>query len=126
MPTTDGFHPTTRNVIPSRRGFSSTTSNSALKKKQFMLSTVHFLRPKRLKAMHNSGILVEPKNSALNLSVQNSQPGAVLGEPWEERDSEEVPSLDDPFLQETLQYYMLRGQLARQANASEQQEHDRN
>ncbi len=70
--------------------------------------------------MHNSGILAEPKNSALNLSVQNSQSGAVLGEPWEERDSEEVPSLDDPFLQETLQYYMLRGKLARQANASEQ------
>jgi hypothetical protein len=37
---------------------------------------------------------------------------------------EEVPSLDDPFLQETLQYYLLRGQLARQSNASEQQEHD--
>jgi hypothetical protein len=125
MPTTDDFHPTTRNVIPSRRGFSSTTSNFALKKKQFMLPTVHFLRPTRLKAMHNSGILAEPKNSALNLSVQNSQPGAMLGEPWEERDSEETPSLDDPFLQETLQYYMLRGQLARQANASEQQEHDR-
>src|SRR6266496_3822699 len=34
--TTDGFHPTARNVIPSRRGFSSTTSNFALKK-QFML-----------------------------------------------------------------------------------------
>ncbi len=70
--------------------------------------------------MHNSGILAEPKNSALNLSRQNSQLGAVLGEPWEERDSEEAPSLDDPFLQETLQYYMQMGQLARQANASEQ------
>ena len=120
MPTTDGFHPTTRNVIPSRRGFSPTTSNFALKKRQFMLPTVHCFRPTGSQAMHNSGILAELKNNAFNLSVQNSQPGAVLGEPWEERDSEEVPSLDDPFLQETLQYYMLRGKLARQANASEQ------
>jgi hypothetical protein len=118
-PTLGGNSPT-RNVIPSRRGFSSTTSNFALKKKQFMLPTVHFLRPTRLKAMHNSDILAEPKNSALNLSRQNSQPGAVLREPWEEGDLEEVPSLDDPFLQETLQYYMLKGQLARQSNAREQ------
>jgi hypothetical protein len=73
-----------------------------------------------LKAIHNSGILAEPKDSALNLSRQNSQLEAVLREPWEEEDLEEVPSLDDPFLQETLQYYILRGQLARQSNASEQ------
>jgi hypothetical protein len=118
-PTLGGNSPT-RNVIPSRRGFSSTTSNFALKKKQFMLPTVHFLRPTRLKAMHNSDILAEPENSALNLSRQNSQPRAVLREPWEEGDLEEVPSLDDPFLQETLQYYMLKGQLARQSNTSEQ------
>jgi hypothetical protein len=124
MPGTDGYLPTIRNVIPSRRGFSSTTSNFAQKKKQLKLPTAHFLRPTRLKEMHNSGILAEPKISAFNLSRQNSQLGAVLREPWEKGDSEEVPSLDDPFLQETLQYYILRGQLARQSNASEQQERD--
>jgi hypothetical protein len=70
--------------------------------------------------MHNNAILAEPKDSAFNLSGQNRQPGAVLREPWEEEDSEEVLSLDDPFLQETLQYYILRGQFARQSNASEQ------
>jgi hypothetical protein len=74
--------------------------------------------------MLNNGIVAEPRQNAFNLSRQNSQPGAVLREPGEERDLEEVPSLDDPFLQETLQYYLLRGQLARQSNASEQQEHD--
>jgi hypothetical protein len=125
MPTTDGYLPITRNVMLSRRGFSSTTSYFALKKKQLKLLTAHFLRPTRLKAMHNSGILTEPKNSAFNPPRQNGQPRAVLGEPWEERDSEETPSLDDPVLRETLQYHMLRGQLARQANASKQQEHDR-
>jgi CheY-like chemotaxis protein len=111
MPTTDGYSPTTRNVIPSRRGFSSTTSNFALEKKHLKLPTAHFLRPTRLKTMHNSGILTEPKNSALNPSRQNSQPRAVLRKPWEERDSEEPPSLDDPVLRETLQNYMLRGSL---------------
>jgi hypothetical protein len=123
-PTLGGISPT-RNVIPSRRDFSSTTSNSTLKKKQLNLPTAHFLRPTKLKAMKNNGILDEPRNSDLNLSRQNGQPGAVLREPWEEQESEEVPSLDDPSLQETLQYYMLRGQLGRQSNASERQEHDR-
>jgi hypothetical protein len=85
----------------------------------------HFLRPTKLQAMKNSGILSKPRNSDLNLSRQNSQPGAVLREPSEERDSEELPSLDDPSLQETLHYYTLKGQLARQSNVSEQQEHDR-
>jgi hypothetical protein len=121
MPGTDGYLPTIRNVIPSPKGFSTTTSNFALRKKQLKLPSAHFLRPTRLKKMRNSGILAEPKNCDLNLS---SQPGAVLREPWEKGDSEEVPSFDDPFLQETLQYFMLRGQLARQSNASEQQEHD--
>jgi hypothetical protein len=125
MPETDGYLPTTRNVIPSRKDFSLTTINFPLKKKLLKLPPAHFLRPTKLKAMKNSGILAEPKNSDLNLSRQNSQPEAVLREPWEEQDSEEIPSLDDPSLQETLQYYMLRGQLARQSNASEQQEHDR-
>jgi hypothetical protein len=124
VPTTDGYLPITRNAIPSRRAFSSTTSSFALKKRQLKLPTAHLLRPTRLKKMLNNGIVAEPRQNAFNLSRQNSQPGAVLREPGEERDLEEVPSLDDPFLQETLQYYLLRGQLARQSNASEQQEHD--
>ena len=74
--------------------------------------------------MHNSGIVVEHKQSAFNLSRQNSQQEGVLREPGEERDSEEAPSLDDPFLQETLQYYILKGQFARQFNAREQKEQE--
>lgn len=124
VPMTDGYFPITRNVIPSRRGLSSTTSGSIRKKMQLKLHTKQLLRPTRLKKMHNSGIVVEHKQSAFNLSRQNSQQGAVPREPEEERDSEEAPSLDDPFLQETLQYYILRGQLARQSNAREQQEQE--
>jgi hypothetical protein len=125
MPETDGYLPTTRNVIPSQSHFSSTTSNSPLKKKQLKLPTAHFLRPTKLKAMKNNGILDEPRNSDLNYFRQNSQLGTALREPWEEQESEEIPSLDDPSLQETLQYYILKGQLARQSNESEQQEHDK-
>jgi len=73
-----------------------------------------------LKAYNNNGILADPKSDALIAPGQNSQPGAVLEEPWMERNSEELPSLDDPFLRETLQYYILRGQLAQQAKANEQ------
>jgi len=74
--------------------------------------------------MENSDILAEPSHSDLNLSRQNTQPGAVLPEPRADRDSQELPSLDDPTLQQTLHYYILRGRLARQHNASEQHEHD--
>ena len=125
MPQTNAYLPTTKNVIPSRKDFSSTTSNFPLKKKQSKLSTAHFLRPIKLKAMKNNVNLAESRSSDVNLSRQNSQPGAVLRESWKERDSEELPSLDDPSLKETLQYYMLKGRLARQSNASEQQEQDR-
>jgi hypothetical protein len=124
MSKTNGYPPTPRNVIPSRKHFSSITSNFQLNKKQLKLPAAHLLRPTKLKAMKNNGILAEPRNSDLNLSSQNTQPGAMLREPWEEIEWEEFPSLDDPSLQETLQYYILRGQLARQSNASEQQEQE--
>jgi hypothetical protein len=89
-----------------------------------MFAPAHFLRPAKLKK-HNNGIVAEPKNSAYNLSEQN-QIGAALREPWEEPYLEDVPSLDDPFLRETLQYYTLRGQFARQQpDAHDRQEHDR-
>jgi hypothetical protein len=122
MPTTDGHLPITQNVIPHRRTFSSTTSSFKLKKRLLKLPRAHLLRPTKLKKIHSSGIVAEPGHSDFNLSRQNSQSGAILREPGEERNSEEVLLLDDPFLQETLQYYKLRGQLARQSNASEQQE----
>jgi hypothetical protein len=125
VPETDGYLPTTSNVIHTRRYFSSTTSNFPRGKKQSKLPPAHSLRPTRLKALKNNGILSEPRYRDVNLPRQNSLPGATLRESWEERDSEEAPSLDDPSLQETLQYYMLRGQLARQSNVSEQQEQDR-
>ncbi len=70
--------------------------------------------------MNNNGIPAAFKDGAFIPSRQNSQPGAVLREPCEERGSEEMPSLDDPFLRETLQYYILRGQPARQSKESEQ------
>jgi hypothetical protein len=123
-PTTDGYLPTMRNVIPSRRAFSSITSNFAFKITQLTIAPAHFLRRTKLKKMHNSGILAEPKNSAFTLSEQN-QSGAALREPWEEPSMEDVPALDDPLVRETLQYYILRGQFARQqSDAREQQEHD--
>jgi len=94
--------------------------------------------------MNNDVILADPKSDALILPGQNIQPGAVPDEPWKgrnvadvqehignddgavpdepgkERNSEELPSIDDPFLRETLQYYVQRGQLARQSKESEQ------
>ena len=109
--------------MPSRKDFSSTTSNFPPQKKQQMLPAAHFLRPTKLKAIENGDIMAEPRNSDVNLSMQNSQ--AVLRKPQEERNSEHLPSLDDPSLQKTLQYYILRGKLARQYNPGEQQEHDR-
>jgi hypothetical protein len=120
LPAPGGFPPITRNVIPSRRGFSSVTSKSAPIKTQLVLPERPLLKPTRLKAINNNGILVDPKSDALIPSGQNSQPGAVLEEPGKERNSEVLPSLDDPFLRETLQYYILRGQLAKQSKASEQ------
>jgi hypothetical protein len=120
LPTPGGFLPTARNVIPSRRGFSSITSKSAPIKTQLVLPKRRLLKPTRLKAINNNGILADPKNDALILPWQNTQPGAVLDEPWKERNLEDLPSLDDPLLRETLQYYMLRGQLAQQSKASEQ------
>jgi hypothetical protein len=120
LPTPGGFPPITRNVIPSRWGFSSITSKSAPIKTQSVLPERRLLKPTRLKAINNNGILVDPKSDALIPPGQNSQSGAVLEEPWKERNSEELPSLDDPFLRESLQYYILRGQLAKQSKASEQ------
>ncbi len=119
LPAPGGFPPTTRNVIPSRRGFSSITSKSAPIKTQLVLPKNRLLKPTRLKAINNNGILADPKSDTLIPRGQNSKPGAVLEEPWRERNSEELPSLDDPFLRETLQYYILRGQLAKQSKASE-------
>jgi hypothetical protein len=120
LPTPGGFLRTTRNVIPSRRGFSSITSKSAPINTQLVLPERRFLKPTRLKAMNNDVILADPKSDALIFPGQNIQPGAVPDEPWKERNSEELPSLDDPFLRETLHYYVLRGQLARQSKESEQ------
>jgi hypothetical protein len=120
LPTPGGFLPTTRNVIPSRRGFSSITSKSAPIKTQLVLPERRFLKPTRLKAFNNNGILADPKSDALITPWQNTQSRAVLEEPWQERNSEELPSLDDPLLRETLQYYSLRGQLAQQSKESEQ------
>jgi hypothetical protein len=120
LPTPGGFPPTTRNVIPSRRGFSSITSKSTPIKTQLVLPEKGFLKPTRLKAINNNDILAGPKSDPLIPPRQNSQPDAVLEEPWKDRNSEELPSLDDPLLRETLQYYMLRGQLAQQSKASEQ------
>ncbi len=122
LPTPGGFLPTTRNVIPSRRGFSPITSKSAPMKTQLVLPERRFLKPTRLKAINNNGILAASQSIALIPPGQNTQPGAVLEEPWQERNSEELPSLDDPLLRETLQYYSLRGQLAQQSKESEQSE----
>jgi hypothetical protein len=119
LPAPGGFPSTTRNVIPSRRGFSSIMSKSAPIKTQLVLPERRFLKPTKLEAINNNGILADPQSDALIPPWQNSQPEAVLEEPWKERNSEELPSLDDPFLRETLQYYILRGQLAQQSKASE-------
>lgn len=120
LPTPGGFLPTARNVIPSRRGFSSITSKSAPIKTQLVLPKRRFLKPTRLKAINNNGILAASQSIALIPPGQNTQPRAVLEEQWKERNSEELPSLDDPLLRETLKYYSLRGQLARQSKESEQ------
>ncbi len=125
MPTAGGFLPTMKNVIPSRRGFSSITSNFAFKRKQLTLVPAHFLRPTKLKKMHNNGIIAEPKNSASNFPEQN-QSGAAPHEPWEELHLGDAPSLDDPYLREMLEHYILKGQLARQqSNTHDQPGHDR-
>jgi hypothetical protein len=125
MPTTDVSLPTINNVIPSRRTLSSITSNFAFKRNQLTLPAAHFLRPTKLKKMHKSSIVAEPENSPFNVTEQN-QSGAVLREPWEEPYWEDTPSLDDPSLRETLEYYMLKGQIARQlSEACDQPEHGR-
>jgi hypothetical protein len=120
LPTPGGFLPAARNVIPSRRGFSSITSKSAPIKTQLVLPKRRFLKPTRLKAINNNGILAASQSIALIPPGQNTQPRTVLEEPWKERNSEELPSLDDPLLRETLKYYSLRGQLARQSKENEQ------
>jgi hypothetical protein len=96
LPTTDGFLPTARNIIPSRRGFSSTTSNVA-PKGQSMPPTEHFLKPTRLRAMHNSGMPVAPKRNNSIPTRQNSQQIAAMSESSKDRNSEVMPWLDDPF-----------------------------
>ncbi len=79
LPTTDAFLPTTRNIIPSRKGFSFTTSNF-VPKWQSMLSMRHFLRPTRLKAINNSGMPAAAKgnNSIIRHNarqIESPQPG---------------------------------------------------
>lgn len=120
-PTPSGrsFLSSTRNVIPSRRAFTSTISNFTRKRKQSMLPTGHSLKPTRLKAL-NSSTVAGPEISSSIPIIQNNQLIATTGEPWKNRDSDEMLSTDDPFLRETLQFYRLKGQLTRQSKESEQ------
>jgi len=113
------FLSSTRNVIPSRRTFTSTISNFTQKRKQSFLPTGHSLKPTRLKALNSSTLAGPESNSSIPI-IQNNQLKTTTGEPWKNRDSDEMPSLDDPFLRATLQSYIVKGQLARQSRESEQ------
>jgi hypothetical protein len=84
-----------------------------------MLLTGHSLKPTRLKAL-NSGTLAGPESSSSIPLIQTNKLMATTGEPVKNKDLDEMLSLDDPFLRETLQFYLLKGQLARQSKESEQ------
>ncbi len=90
LPTTDAFLPATRNSIPSRKGFSSPTSQFG-PNWQSMRPMRQFLGPTRVKAIHTSGMPAGAQGSSAILPRQNSQPMAPKSERGREKNAEEMP-----------------------------------